>query len=157
MAEAREQLDEAAALTARYTQIEPLLREALFKACKDREPITVITPFQIIDDLAPTQEENDGFYKSVSSGKKRFEPTARTIPSGTILKFETYDRTTSSMIFKSAAGDEYAIYPTPYIAAPSASNAMGVVRNEGYFGILGNTTIMHDVLSKLKASEGEDG
>lgn len=156
MADARTQLDEAAALTAKYQKIEPLLREALFKACASKEAITVISSFQILDDVAPgRKDDDDGFYKSANSAKMRFESGVRTIEAGTILTFSSFDRTTSSMIFKSAEGEEFAIYSTPMLAAPSRNNPHGVVRNEGYFGLLGKTTIMHDVLSKLKVEEGE--
>lgn len=156
MEESRMQIDADNQSVELYKRIEPMLREALFKACSDKAPITVLTPFQIIDDAAPNEKDDgDGFYKSVSSGPGRFRSVARTIEAGTILTFQAFETTTSSMIFKSATGQEYQIYATPYISSPSPHNAMGVVRNEGYFGIMGCTSIMHDVLERIKTENGD--
>lgn len=145
-AKAHERMRKAEEAVARRAEIEPVLRENLFKHMVNRLPITVQQPIN-----NPTEtlgglnksEEDDGFYHSSpsksaeSAASVKFEETLETIPQGTVLVFKSWDKQLGQYIFKSTKGHEYAIYDKSVIIYKGSS-----IENPGLFGLLFNTDLV---------------
>lgn len=145
-AKAHERLRKSEEALARRQEVEPLLREALFKHMVGRLPITVQQPIsnptETIGGLSKS-EEDDGFYHTSPSksaeaaASAKFEEVMETIPQGTVLLFKAWDKQMGQYIFKGNNGQEYAIYEKSVIIYKGSS-----IENPGLYGLLFNTDLV---------------
>lgn len=117
-----------------YAAIEPALKKSLFDHLVARKPIQVVRPIVTLMEV---------FKKSGAGGF--FTEQQVSIPAGTELVFKSLDQTLGKLIFDASNGQEYEIYSAPQI---TLSGQSGPVPNAAWYGLLQNTSIYHDVMSK---------
>lgn len=122
----------------RLRELEPLLKKALLEKMTSREPIKVLQPF---NNLTET------FQKASMGG--RFDIGSETIPAGTELVFEEYNKTLGQFFFKSQNGAEYAIYATPTVNV----GVDRIIPNSGLQGLLSKTSVFTEVMGGLHERE----
>ena len=143
MAKAQEREKISAKARAEFQLIEPALRKSLLDHMVNKKPITVLAPIRNLEDVLT---------------KGGYQTAAQEIPAGTVLTFETTDKTMGQWIFKSVSpkGEEgeVAIYNAPIVLVAGPKNTQSQVPNGGFWSLLTSTSIYKTIVEALNV-EGE--